>query len=556
MRLLSTNTTRTILAILLILAFAGRASAQKSLFPQGVGGPGGFGAGQTPHVTWQVSVTPGELSRGGKGTIIAKYKTAPTWHLYAPDHKSAVGKPTRLATDDVDIQLAGSPVFPTPKEHKDTAFNEIHRLLDGEGEIRQNFTLSREAVPGERTFNVLLDYMACTDELCDPPTEAEPYPVKITVGEAMAPVEESEPAPVNDEDEPLNPLIFILTMIGGGLFTLVMPCTYPMIPITISFFTKQADARGGNVLPLSLAYGAGIVLVFNIVGWLFAGTIGPFAANKFVNLIFAIVFFLFGLSLLGLFTLRLPGFLNNVASRAQGSSGYVGVFLLGMTVVVTSFTCTAPVLGPLLFSASKGGDMGRVTLGMTSFGLTMAIPFVLLSLFPARIASMPRAGEWMHTLKVSLGFVEIAAALKFLSLADVAGNLEWFPRELFLIAWTGIFGVWGLYLLGMFHLRDEPTHGVSSFRLTSALFVVLAAMYFFYGALGYKLDWVSEILAPPYSAARAGNGLGPGGFADGGRGHGARPGVSWTLVEDDFERGLDVARREGKVAFINITGKT
>jgi len=321
-----------------------------------------------------------------------------------------------------------------------------------------------------------------------------------------------------------------------------------MIPITISFFTKQAEARKGAVLILALAYGAGIILVFNVIGWAFAKTIPDFAAGPKVNLGFGLAFVMLALSLFGLYEIRLPSAINQLASSASGAGGYLGVFALGTTVVITSFTCTAPVMGPLLTLAAHGGNLGRVTLGMTVFGATMAAPFVVLSLFPAKARSLPRAGEWMHTLKVYLGFIELAAALKFISNADLVWNLQVLPRELFLVLVSAILFVAGLYLLSMFRLKDEKSDGISSLRMVFALITISAALYFFLGVLGYKLDRITEALSPPYHVLQFA-GIGPGG-------KGGQAENAWSLVEDDLEAGLARAKQEGKRAFINFTGVT
>ena len=526
-----------------------------SFLPPALKGLSGLGAnlpGGEPrapqHVRWQVRVEPNALQRGAELTIVVAYEITDGWHIYSPDSTSQFGPPTRLTvTAPAFAEAVGSIEFPPPHVKEDKALGETLRLLEGKGALRQRVRIAADAPVGNADLQLALAYQYCSDSECFDGNTPQTVAVKVLDGPPVAPPETTNKPgdPPPPEDAPFNALLFILSMIGGGLFTLVMPCTYPMIPITISFFTKQAESRGGKVLPLALAYGAGIVLVFNVIGWLFAGSIGRFAANPILNLVFALLFLLFGLSLIGLFSLRLPTAFNQVASKAQGSSGYLGVFLLGTTLVITSFTCTAPVLGPLLVFAAEGGDLGRVALGMSTFGLTIAAPFVLLSLFPARLARMPKAGEWMHTLKVSLGFIELAAALKFFSTAELVWHLEVLPRELFLVVWTVLFGVLGLYLLQVFHLRDEQPKGIGAARLGFAMLAVLASLYFFSGSRGMHLDWVTEALVPPY-----------------GSGAGGPPAVdkdlqvTWTIVKDDLEAGLAAARAEGKSAFINFTGIT
>lgn len=521
----------------------------------------------TPHVAWTVAVEPAEVPPGGRGAIVARYELAPGWHLYAPSHvsPSGLGVATRISWDSDSIQAAGRPESAKPVERVDAStLGERHLHLEGRGAVRQPFRVSPRAGPGEIRVPVRVDYMTCSAEACDP---AETFT-------AVAVVRVSSAAAPSGFFAESGILLLVVAMVGGGLLALVMPCTYPMIPLTISYFTKQAERRGGNVLPLALAYGAGIVLVFNVIGWAFARSIGPFAAHPVVNLVFGIAFAVFALSLFGLFEIRLPSFLNRFAGSAasaarnwlagppgaaragdapggagagsgRGPSGdilaYAGVFVLGTTVVVTSFTCTAPILGALLAFAIQGGDLARVTIGMTAFGTTIAVPFVLLSLFPARVRSLPKAGEWMHTLKVSLGFLQLAAALKFLSNAEHAKGLEIFPRELFLAWCAAIFLVWGLYLFGAVRLKGEAAEGVGPARMLFGLAAVGFAAYLGLGVLGFRLGIVIEALAPPYSAARLEGGA-------------PEAGPVRALVEDDLDAGLSLARATGKRALVNFTG--
>src|SRR5262249_14174257 len=189
-----------------------------------------------------------------------------------------------------------------------------------------------------------------------------------------------------DEDDVANvPLWkFLALAVGWAIFSLLMPCTYPMIPITISFFTKQSAARHASTLSLSIVYGLGIILSFIAIGVLVGPPIAAFAANPWTNLVIGVVFVAFALSLLGLFILQPPQFLMGFASTATQKGGLFGVFLMGLTLCVTSFTCTAPFVGSLIAVGAKGAGMGRLVLGMGTFGLVMAVPFVFLSMLPAK----------------------------------------------------------------------------------------------------------------------------------------------------------------------------
>ncbi len=338
--------------------------------------------------------------------------------------------------------------------------------------------------------------------------------------------------------------LFLLSAVGWGLFTLLMPCTYPMIPITISYFTKQATQRESGTLALSMAYGAGIVLVFVLIGVAVGPLIIPFATAPATNLVIGGFFLLFAMSLFGVLDLQPPSFLLNVAGQASMKGGFLGVFLMGATLVVTSFTCTAPFVGTLLSTGASSGNLGRVALGMGVFGLTMAVPFMFLSMVPGKVKALPRSGEWMHTLKVTLGFVEIAAALKFISNVDLVWDWHFLSRELFLFLWMAIFVVTALYLFGLIRLQGESTHEISPGRMLAGLFFALFSFYCAYGAVGNKMDPLMTAIIPPYSNA-SGGGLGKSAAAD-----------KHTIVEDDYDAALALARDQGKRLLVNFTGIT
>jgi thiol:disulfide interchange protein DsbD len=334
---------------------------------------------------------------------------------------------------------------------------------------------------------------------------------------------------------------FLLSAVGWGLFTLLMPCTYPMIPITISYFTKQASQRQGSTLPLSLAYGVGIIGTFVLIGLVVGPPIVAFASHPVTNLVIGVLFLYFSLTLFGAVNLQPPAFLLAVAGRASSKGGLIGVFLMGATLVVTSFTCTAPFVGTLLSTGASSGGLGRVALGMAVFGATMAVPFVALSMLPGKAKAMPRSGEWMHTLKVTLGFVEVAAALKFISNADLVWQWGWLSRELFLFLWVGIFLVAALYLFGLIRLRDEGTSEIAPGRMIAGLVFLLFSAYCGYGALGNRLDPLMTAIIPPYSNRTEASSLG--------RAQPKRP-----IVIDDYDKALALAREQNKLLFVNFTG--
>jgi thiol:disulfide interchange protein len=278
---------------------------------------------------------------------------------------------------------------------------------------------------------------------------------------------------------------FLIASAIGGLFALVMPCVWPMVPITVNFFIKQGQGTAGRKKGTGLAfmYCLSIIAVFTAVGVIFsfffsASSLQTLANNPWLNMVVAALFLIFGLSLLGLFELSLPSFLLNASSQNEGRGGLIGVFFMALTLTITSFTCTFPVVGGLLVMAA-GGDFFYPIVGLATFATVLALPFFLLALSPGLISKMPRSGDWMNAVKVVGGLVEIGAALKFINTAELAYVVPknaWFDAEVILTCWIALSLVCGLYLLGVF--RTDHDHGdvkVGTGRiLFGALFLGLA----------------------------------------------------------------------------------
>ncbi|MFO1076292.1 MAG: protein-disulfide reductase DsbD family protein [Planctomycetota bacterium] len=438
-----------------------------------------------------------------------------------------------------------------PGEPTDYAGTTQYRLPH-EFDVVQTVTVPAGQAPGEVAVEGVLHYAICDENHCEPPADT-PFTAKLMVeaGAARAehgakppkeaPVAKAEPQAADAFGGSLWALI--LACIGGGLFALAMPCTYPMIPITFSFFTKQAEKRHGSVLGLALIYGLGIILMFTLVGVALSAVIVPFVNHWITNAIIGVVFLLFAFVLFGWVNLNPPRFLQDAAGSAGKVGGVLGVFLMGAALVVSSFTCTAPIVGSLIANVAKYGQL-RVGFGMAVFGLTMAIPFVFLSLMPTKVKALPRSGEWMETLKVSLGFIELAATLKFVSNVDLALNWNFLNRELFLMLCATIFALWALYLFGILRKQGTPNEGVGAGRMATGMFASLFAAYLFFGAMGYRLDFYTTGFVPPYSAKFE--------VERGGGGEHASEGH--TIVYDNAEEAKRVAIAEGKLLLYNFTG--
>ncbi len=283
-----------------------------------------------------------------------------------------------------------------------------------------------------------------------------------------------EPAKPIEEKKGLLTIFFLAFL--GGFAALLTPCVFPMIPMTVSFFTKQSKtpAQGKRN---AIIYGLSIIAIYVVLGLLVTGIFGADALNALsTNVWFNIIFFLllivFASSFLGAFEIMLPNSWANKVDRQADRGGIVGILFMALALAIVSFSCTGPIVGTLLVeSASKGGIAPVV--GMLGFSSALALPFMLFAMFPGWLNSLPKSGGWLNTVKVSLGFLELALAFKFLSNADLVLQLHWLERESFLAIWIAIFGTWGIYLLGKITLpHDSPSSYISVGRLSLALLVL------------------------------------------------------------------------------------
>jgi thiol:disulfide interchange protein len=342
---------------------------------------------------------------------------------------------------------------------------------------------------------------------------------------------------------------FLATAFFAGLVALLTPCVFPMIPVTLAFFTKQATNKEGQVdsagvVRLALLYCLGIIGAFVLIGLGLAVTVGAsgayrFATHPVTNLAFAVLFVVFGLAMLELFALDLPPALQGLAGGRR--SGTLGVLVMGLTFVVTAFTCTAPFVGSVLILASKAEGaqaLIKPIAGMAVFALALSLPFFVLALFPPLLAKLPRSGAWLSTVKGAMGFLEIAAALKFLSNADLAWGWGILSREAFLGLTAIILVAGGLWLLG----RLKIGHAVPSTeapplrKLWAGLFIAFG-VYCLYGMRG-SMDRLMETYAPPYH-------LGGKTVASGE--------LAWSR---DLEAGKALAQKENRRVLIDFTGHT
>jgi thiol:disulfide interchange protein DsbD len=319
---------------------------------------------------------------------------------------------------------------------------------------------------------------------------------------AIQPVKKAvKPGTVQVTAKPAASLLTVFTAgFLGGLAALLMPCIFPMLPLTVGFFTKRHEKKRKGKRD-ALLYGLAIMLIYTGMGMLVTLLFGASALNKLAtNGIFNCVFFavlvVFAASFLGTFEITLPNTWINKAEEKTGNAGFVGIFMMAAVLALVSFSCTGPIIGTLLVQAATSGQWIGPAMGMLGFSVALALPFVLFALFPSWLDKLPKSGGWMQTFKVSLGFVELALSLKFLSNADLAYHWHWFDREVYLVLWILITGCFALYLLGKLRLENEEVQGIGVSRLFTGIIIGAFSLYLVPGLWGAPLRAVAGFLPP------------------------------------------------------------
>lgn len=306
--------------------------------------------------------------------------------------------------------------------------------------------------------------------------------------------------PAEPEEEQGLMGIFIAGFIGG-LAALLMPCIFPMLPLTVSFFTKGSQTKG-KAVSRAMFYGLSIIVIYVFLGLLVtvifgADALNSLSTNGIFNFLFFILLLIFAVSFLGAFEITLPSSWVNKMDANSDRGGLAGLFFMAGTLALVSFSCTGPIIGTLLVQAATSGALLGPAIGMFGFSFALAIPFALFALFPSWLSALPKSGGWLNSIKVVLGFLELALAMKFLSNVDLAYHWNWFDREVFLVLWIVIFGLMGLYLLGKLKFsHDSPVNFISVPRLMIAIVVLSFTVYMVPGLWGAPLKSISAFLPP------------------------------------------------------------
>lgn len=532
-------------------------------------------------VKWKSAI---KMTDATNGVVTFTATVDAGWHVYGTQLPAGGPEPTSVQWNNQGVKLVGG-LTPSKAAHKqhDETFDMDLSWWTGSVTLSQKFTVTAKEYKIEGSIR----YMACDDENCTPPksesfsfkgtaaqapvaeavqaptanatsadtaaTLAQPVAAVGTVDSAVAsPTHDQLWAPVTAiegdnadvEDIADRSLWYIFwACFLGGLLALLTPCVWPMIPMTVSFFLKKSGSRA-KAITNATTYGLSIIIIFLLLGICFtvlfgASAMNALATSAWCNLLFFALLVIFAISFFGAFEITLPQSLSNkMDSTASKTTGMLSIFFMAATLVIVSFSCTGPIIGTLLVeAASRGSVMGPVV-GMTGFAIALAIPFTVFALFPTMLKKMPKSGGWLNTVKVVLGFIELALSLKFLSVADLAYGWRILDRETFIALWIAIFGVMGLYLLGMFRFKSdgEPkSSGIGVMRFFLALVSLSFTAYLVPGLWGAPLKATSAFVPPLYTQDFN---------LYGGE----------QVEYDDFDEGMKAAAAQGKPVFIDFSG--
>lgn len=529
-----------------------------------------------------------EIKSEGRATLRLTATIDPSWHLYA------------MNTDEVFLPLrfrfvknpwykkTGSTRQPKPHhEEYDELMQGMARWFEKTVTFEQDIQI---LTPDDFDIRVEIEGQACTDlGKCVQISEEVVIPIKGTSGKKAVtqnlpdvtpvPVEASQdltasqpttppdltqskvPMPERLSDEVLSQLdpacgngrfeaadrsfwgIFIAGFLGGFL-ALLTPCVFPMIPLTVSFFTKQSKNRSTG-LRNAFTYAFSIIFLYTVLGFLVTRLFGAEALNQmassaFFNLLFFVVFVIFALSFFGAFEITLPSSLINKVDRASERGGLIGIFFMAFTLSLVSFSCTGPIIGTLLVEAAHQGSTRGPLLGMFGFSLALAMPFALFAAFPGWLHSLPKSGSWLNTVKVTLGFLELALAMKFISNVDLAYHWGILKREVFIAIWIAIFGLMGIYLLGGLRFKDDSPGPLSIPRLLLGTLTLGFVIYLIPGLWGAPLRLISGFPPPGFYAE----------WQKEGEGHCP---LGLDCVHD-YAEAMEKARRLNKPIMLDFTG--
>ena len=530
------------------------------------------------HAAWSLQAAAPSTAPGGQALIRAAARIDSGWHLYSASSAGGIPASFQLAPNAVADNLR---VFqPPPKRALDPNFNVETETYEGGVTFLLELAVKKDAPAGPAELSIHTRYQTCSDTQCVPGrwTGTVTLTVDPSASAAVtipAGYSEAKPGQASPPAQSEGWAAFLVVAFGFGLASIFTPCVFPMIPITMSYFLKRAESGGGgggaregqgsnggasagpggdggqsgsgpassrrsDGVVHAVVFCLGIIVLFSGLGLVTTAILGPvgvkqLGSNPWVNGFIAALFVAFGLSLLGAFEITVPSSILTRLNQSSDKGGFVGTLLMGLTFSLSSFACVGPFVGTLL-AASVGSGGLRPLLGMVTFATGLALPFFLLALFPSYLKRMPRAGGWMARVKVVMGFVILAASLKYLSSVDQVLQWGFLTRERFLAAWIVLFAMAGLYLLGYVRLEGiKPDQPMGLGRLLTGMAFLIFAISLLPGMFGGKLGEVDAFVPEAANSTTA-----------------SPSGLVW--MKDQYREALALARSEKKLVFIDFTG--
>ena len=532
-----------------------------------------------------------EMLKGDEAQIVFSAKIDAGWHVYSTD----LGNDGPISATFTATKLEGAKLVGklTPRGNEVSKFDNMFGMKLRYFEGTATFIQKIKFVKPEYEISGYLEYGACNDETCMPPSEVEfhgkgksPAVAKDAVEEVKAEEKKTEEKKedvavdvtpsdtaaavattdtlanttaiaddsdlyrpvINElkayEENPTDSSLFYIFLAGfaGGFLALLTPCVWPIIPMTVSFFLKRNMDRS-KAIREAVTYGISIVVIYVVLGLVVtllfgASALNALSTNAIFNIFFCLLLVVFAASFFGAFEITLPSsWSNKIDMKSENTSGILSIFLMAFTLTLVSFSCTGPIIGFLLVAVSTQGSILAPTIGMLGFAIALAIPFTLFAMFPSLLKSAPKSGGWMNVVKVVLGFIELAFALKFLSVADLAYGWHILDREVFLCLWIVIFGLLGIYLFGWLKFpHDDPDHRTNVPQFFIGMISLAFAIYMIPGLWGAPLKAISAF-APPMNTQDFN--------------------LHKSAVEPkahDYEEGMAMAKKQGRPVMIDFTG--
>jgi len=523
-------------------------------------------------VKWTTSV---EKVSDSQFDLVAKATIENHWHLYSQFLGGDDGPiPTTFSFKDSlnTFQLIGKTTEGEGHTEHDKVFNMVIKYFEKEAVFKQRINLLTDK---ELVLNEVVNFMVCDDSNCLPPTDVDlKFTVKGVAGTLLKdtnlpttgeikPDKKATETPVEAPKTNKGLLSIFLIAFFSGFAALLTPCVFPMIPMTVSFFTKQSKTKAAGIKN-ALIYGFSIVIIYVALGWLVsflfgADALNALSTNVWFNLLFFLLLVVFAVSFLGAFEIMLPNAWANKVDAQADRGGMIGIFFMALALAIVSFSCTGPIVGTLLVQAASGGNQVGPIVGMFGFSLAIALPFTLFAAFPGWLNALPKSGGWLNTVKVFLGFLELAFAFKFLSNADLVLDLHLLERETFIAIWIAVFGALALYMFGKIKLpHDSDMPHLSVGRMSLGLIILTFTIYLVPGLWGAPLKLISGFPPPmtysesPYGVgySRAGGSVETAILPDG-----AEFGPHDIPIFLDYDAGMAYAIKVGKPVMLDFTGK-